>query len=192
MGSGEPPSRYATWAPEVSRRRGEVLVVEAEAEADVGAAARLAERYSAINGEWEERLRSDVADRDRALFVAKVNEEVIGYSRLHRFVPAEASPADSAPAGWYLGGLVVATEWRRRGAGEALTRARLAWVAERATEVWYYANAGNRASLALHAALGFEEVTREFTVVGVSFEGGVGVLCRAVLQGPSKVAPLGM
>ena len=82
--------------------------------------------------------------------------------------------------------------WRPSGAGEALTRARIAWVAERATEVWYYANAGNRASLALHAALGFEEVTREFTVVGVSFEGGVGVLCRAVLQGPSKVAPLGM
>ncbi|MHB1509510.1 MAG: GNAT family N-acetyltransferase [Acidimicrobiales bacterium] len=184
MGTGEPPSRFATWAPEDSRRPWEVVVVEADAEADVGAAARLAERYSGISGEWEERLRDDVADRDRALFVAKVNEEVIGYSRMHRFVPAEGSPADSAPAGWYLGGLVVATEWRRRGAGEALTRARLDWVAERATEVWYYANAGNRASLALHAALGFKEVTREFTIVGVSFGGGGGVLCRKMFQGP--------
>ncbi len=93
-----------------------------EAEADVGAAARLAERYSGISGEWEERLRGDVADRDRALSVAKVSEEVIGSSPMHRSVPAEGSPADSAPAGWYLGALVVETEWRRRGAHQSPTR----------------------------------------------------------------------
>lgn len=74
--------------------------------------------------------------------------------------------------------MVVIPQWRRYGAGEALTKARLAWVAERADEVWYYANASNAVSLALHAAAGFEEVTREFSVPGVSFEGGVGVLCR--------------
>ena len=120
MGTGEAPFRFATWAPEDSWRPCGVVMVEAEA--DVGAAARLAQRYSGISGEWEERLRGDVADRDRALFVVKVNEEVIGHSRMHRSVPAEGSPADSAPAGWYLGGLVVATEWRQRGAHQSPTR----------------------------------------------------------------------
>ncbi len=45
-----------------------------------------------------------------------------------------------------------------------------------------FANARNRASIALHAAFGFEEVTRDFEVPGVTFEGGVGVLFRAVLR----------
>jgi hypothetical protein len=38
----------------------------------------------------------------------------------------------------------------------------MAWVFERAEEVWFFANARNRASLELHARLGFVEVTRDF------------------------------
>jgi GNAT superfamily N-acetyltransferase len=85
------------------------------------------------------------------------------------------------PAGLYLVGLVVAPALRRAGAGSALTRARTAWALERAPEVWYFANAANRASLALHVALGYEEVTRDFAVPGVEFDGGEGVLCRATV-----------
>jgi len=45
-------------------------------------------------------------------------------------------------------------------------------------EIWYFTNA---ASLLLHYRLGFREVTRDFTYPGVTFTGGVGVLCRACL-----------
>ena len=83
------------------------------------------------------------------------------------------------PPGYYLVGLIVDPAHRRAGVGEALTRARVAWTLERADAVWYFANAGNRASLDLHARLGFEEVTRDFEVAGVTFDGGEGVLARA-------------
>jgi hypothetical protein len=61
----------------------------------------------------------------------------------------------------------------------------MAWAFERAGEVWFFANACNRASLDLHARLGFVEVTRDFVFPGVCFDGGVGVLCRAARQQPS-------
>jgi hypothetical protein len=57
----------------------------------------------------------------------------------------------------------------------------MGWAAERAEEMWYFTNAGNRASLRLHEALGFAEVSRDFMFPGVTFKGGVGVLCRASL-----------
>jgi ribosomal protein S18 acetylase RimI-like enzyme len=95
--------------------------------------------------------------------------------------PPPDPPANIAPAGYYLAGLLVAPAYRRRGIGERLTRARMAWVALRGTETWFFANAANRASLLLHQGLGFREVTRDFTYPGVTFTGGVGVLCRASL-----------
>jgi len=82
-------------------------------------------------------------------------------------------------------GISLAYWWRRTGAAGVpapLLRARVGWVAERADEVWFYANARNAVSLALHAAIGLEEVTRDFSVPGVSFEGGVGVLGRLRLR----------
>ncbi len=71
--------------------------------------------------------------------------------------------------------------FRRRGIGHALTVARLRWLSERTTRVYYVANARNEASLALHARLGFEELARGPSFHGFTFEGGEGVLCRAIL-----------
>lgn len=62
-------------------------------------------------------------------------------------------------AGWYLLGLVVDQGWRRRGIGEALTRTRMAWVAQRADHLYYFTAHGNRASQALHERLGFVKMT---------------------------------
>jgi hypothetical protein len=64
----------------------------------------------------------------------------------------------------------------------------MAWAFQRAGEVWFFANARNRASVDLHARLGFVEVTRDFAFPGVSFDGGVGVLCRAARQQSSSRA----
>jgi hypothetical protein len=54
------------------------------------------------------------------------------------------------------------------------------WIFEHVPEAWYFTNARNHASLALHAKLGFVEVTRDFSYPNVSFDGGVGVLGRAL------------
>jgi ribosomal protein S18 acetylase RimI-like enzyme len=124
-------------------------------------------------------FETDLRGSDRLLLLATANGELVGYGRCAHFEPGADAPPDVAPQGYYLGGVLVGSRWRRRGIAEALTRARMAWAFARAPEVWYFANARNAASLALHAKLGFVEVTRSFSYPGVSFDGGVGVLGRA-------------
>lgn len=143
-----------------------------------------------------DRLRQDVAaQRDaaapgpHALFVARDRGLVLGYGRLEHWTPPPDRPDTAAPAGWYLMGLLVDPAHRRAGIGAALTEARLDWLRPRTPRAWYFTNARNLASLALHARLGFREVTRAFEFPGVSFEGGVGVLAVADLDGADDSGP---
>ncbi|HLW95179.1 MAG TPA: GNAT family N-acetyltransferase [Solirubrobacteraceae bacterium] len=124
-------------------------------------------------------FETDLRGSDRLVLLARADGELAGYGRCAHFEPGTDAAPDVAPEGYYLGGVLVASRWRRRGIAEALTRARMVWAFARAPEVWYFANARNAASLALHAKLGFVEVTRSFSYPGVSFDGGIGVLGRA-------------
>jgi GNAT superfamily N-acetyltransferase len=103
---------------------------------------------------------------------------VVGYGRASLL-----EGLDRAPEGYYLAGVFVRPDARRASIGGALTEARLRWIAERANEAWSFANARNVASLALHRRFGFEEVTRDFAVPGVTFGGGEGILFRLRLAG---------
>lgn len=176
------PSRFAAWDERHRRRTADVVVGLAGA-CDLPALGELADAHTGAVGGWFERFADDLREPRSALFVARVDGVLAGYGRVHHFTPPERAPANIAPEGWYLGGLLVHPDWRGRGAGAGLTQARLAWVAERADEAWFYANARNKVSLELHAAVGFEEVTRDFSVPGLAFDGGVGVLCRCRLRG---------
>lgn len=120
-----------------------------------------------------------VTDPERLLHVAEDAGRIVGYARASRWTPPADAPPNAAPSGWYLLGLVVTPEYRRRGIGRALTVARLNAIAARASEVWYFVNARNRSSLDLHATLGFAEVTRDFWFPGLTFDGGEGILARA-------------
>ena len=126
-------------------------------------------------------LADDLRDLDRLLLVAEDAGRVIGYGRTMHLRRAADAPADSVSTGYYLVGLVVDASCRRKGVGSELTRARLAWISGRATEAWYFANARNTASIALHAPFGFREVTREFSFPGLNFDGSEGILFRAGL-----------
>jgi ribosomal protein S18 acetylase RimI-like enzyme len=158
------------------------LIIRPAVVADLPAAVGLAvAERGGEHAQWRTRLAADLADPDACLLVAETDGQVTAYGRARRFDPPPDAPANIAPAGFYLTGLLVAPEYRRRGIGEQLTRARMAWTAARATEIWFFANAANSASLLLHQELGFREVTRDFSYPGVTFTGGVGVLCRASL-----------
>lgn len=110
----------------------------------------------------------------RSMFaVAEVADAVVGYGLAVWLEP------DDAPAGFYLGGVVVSPEFRRMGIGRALTRVRIEWVNNRADSAFYFANARNRASFDLHAEFGFVEIQRAATLAGVSFDGGEGILFEA-------------
>lgn len=161
------------------RGAGLITVREANDE-DVGACAALAAAERREDPERARaRLQADLRAPRRSLFVATVEGCFAGFGRTTHFIPPPGAPSNVAPEGYYVVGLLVDPGRRRRGVGLALTRARMAWAFQRAEEVWFFANARNRASLHLHARLGFVEVTRDFAFPGVSFDGGVGVLCRA-------------
>jgi GNAT superfamily N-acetyltransferase len=128
---------------------------------------------------WIARFDPDVHEPRRTLLIAESSSDghgVIGYGRVSYFERPAGSSPDVAPAGYYLGGVLVDPEARRFGVGRALTVARMEWVRERARELWYFANSRNEASLEMHKELGFEEVSRRFTFPGVTFDGGEGVL----------------
>jgi RimJ/RimL family protein N-acetyltransferase len=113
---------------------------------------------------------------DRWLWVACAALEIVGFARLSQLAAAQTQAAP--PEGLYLGGVSVNPVHRRSGIGTSLTQIRLghAFQEQSAERVWYFANARNQASIALHAPLGFVEVERPMRCAPVSFAGGVGVL----------------
>jgi GNAT superfamily N-acetyltransferase len=113
--------------------------------------------------------------------VARAGDELIGYGRTAWFEPGPAAPPNAAPAGYYLVGLVVDPSWRRRGVASAIISARLAWVAQRSCEAWYFADVRNRVSIQLHERAGFETVTDDFWFPTVPDGGGSHLLGRVTL-----------
>ncbi|MGH6628448.1 MAG: GNAT family N-acetyltransferase [Burkholderiales bacterium] len=157
-----------------------------------GLAALHQEREGGDLGQHRERYRSELTEdpdwQRRLLLVAEDGAALAGFGRVLYFQPPPNSPANIAPAGWYLMGLIVTPAYRRRGIGAELTGRRLRWIAERAGEAFYFVNAQNRASIALHEAFQFEELTRDFIYPGVTFTGGVGILYRKNSYSPARNA----
>lgn len=97
-------------------------------------------------------------DDRRLVLVADHDEQVHGYASA-TFLNAEAGDGLGVP-GWYLSGVVINPASRRRGLGAQLTAARLDSIDEKADTAWYFVNAENRASIALHDKFGFVEHAR--------------------------------
>ena len=135
--------------------------------------------------EWTARFGRDVADPDKHPVVALVDDVVVAYARTMPFEPDGASPADTAPGGYYFLGLVVAPAHRRRGLGRLLTEERLKWLTARgATAVYYYTERKNIASQQMHARLGFRELTSSFWFPALP-RGHSEVLYVLALPGPA-------
>ena len=136
--------------------------------ADVASAVGLAVRVLGVKpGDRGEQFAADVTADQRQMFVAKANGQLVAYGRVLA-LPGEAGLG--FPAGYYLAGVLVDPAWRGRGIATALTRARLRWAFARTDTVFYVTGADNGASLHLHAALGFREISRfasERSAVGV-------------------------
>ena len=78
------------------------------------------------------RSYSPAASPPKALVLAAEHgPSLVGIAKITRFSPPPDSPPNVAPAGWYLSGVIVAEDHRRRGIGRRLTQARLNWIAER-------------------------------------------------------------
>jgi ribosomal protein S18 acetylase RimI-like enzyme len=160
------------------------LGIRTAAPSDLTAIAALAARRddetpSAHYKRFEKTIENPAA----RIFIAESEETLRGFGVAMHFQRADDAPSNTAPSGWYLMGVVVAPEMRRRGVARALTGARLRWIAERSSRAYYFCNVRNLASIDLHAPWGFKEVTRDFVYPRVTFQGGVGVLFTVDLGG---------
>lgn len=161
------------------------FVVRPGAADDIEACVALSSTFDPAGADaWRRTLERTVLDGvGRALFVAETADaQIVGYGRVVRSEP----PA--TPDGWYLLGLIVDAAWRRRGIGEALTKARMHWVRQRAERIFYFTHQDNRASQKLHEALGFRSLPGEFLPPGGTAEfAKTQLLFVAALTGPLEL-----
>ena len=119
---------------------------------------------------------------EHLLIVAEYENKLVGFARAKSFEPPPTAPPNICPEGWYLTGIIVASEYRRKGIASALTKERLNWIAKRSERAYYFANAQNKVSIDMHKQFVFTEISRNFVYPDVSFEGGEGILFKADLQ----------
>lgn len=132
---------------------------------DVDGCVRILQQYDPSQDaqEWVARFVRDIAGADKHPVVALVGDGIAGYGRTLPFVAVPGAPANAAPEGYYLLGLVVASSHQRRGLGRLLTQERLRWLRERGEQVaYYYTDRDNIASQELHEQLGFCRLTDNF------------------------------
>ena len=155
----------------------DVTIRNARPDDCVSTGALTAAREGGDPAEWAAQHARRLDSDRQALLVAEHADAMIAYGWLAHLTPV-ADGGSNAPDGWYLSGVVVAPEFRRRGVGRRLTQARVDWVLEREPSVFYVVSATNRASRTMHAELGFREVTTDFVLPGVVFTRADGILCR--------------
>ncbi|GAA2983217.1 ribosomal protein S18 acetylase RimI-like enzyme [Microbacterium terrae] len=122
---------------------------------------------------WDSRVLDE--DPDHCVVVAVVDDTIVGAGKTHHQMDAVAP----APAGYYLGGVSVHPDHRRRGIGHALTRARIDWIWQRSDTVLYFTDDHNVASQRMHAGFGFEEIARAPALLDARADGEYLVLFRA-------------
>ena len=177
-------SEFAEYAPgaaaELPLTEADGLRLRAAVAADLPRLAPIAAEREGIAVERAldglERFFGEASAGRALLLVAELGEEAIGFGKASYFSTPPGSPPNVAPEGWYLSGVVVRPRHRRRRVGDALTAARLEWIAARSPRAYYFANVRNRVSIDLHEAFGFVEATRDFVHPHATFEGGVGAL----------------
>ncbi|WP_404289984.1 GNAT family N-acetyltransferase [Glutamicibacter arilaitensis] len=116
---------------------------------------------------------------DKLVVVAVAGAQLVGIAKTHWHEDAHGI----APAGHYLGGVIVDSSWRRYGIGQALTSARLAWIAARSQRAYYFTNKRNDSSLRLHAKFGFVQIAASEEIRTVRADDGDSklVLFEAIL-----------
>jgi ribosomal protein S18 acetylase RimI-like enzyme len=90
------------------------MIIRPAASADLPVAARLAvAERGGEHAQWQARFAADLTDPDACLLLAETGGQVTAYGRARRFDPPPGAPAGTAPAGYYLTGVLVAPGYRR-------------------------------------------------------------------------------
>ncbi|RJT75655.1 GNAT family N-acetyltransferase [Arthrobacter cheniae] len=126
------------------------------------------ETICAASGRDTWNLNTLLMRQKRLVVVAEVGGQVVGVAKTH----FHEEPDHEAPAGHYLGGVMVKPDRRRRGIALALTEARMKWIWARDDRSYYFTNEHNAASIRLHATFGFRALGRFVSIHGVTADNG--------------------
>ena len=101
-------------------------------------------------------------------WVAIKNRKIIGFSKIG-FRKNIVNDFPDLVKGWYLTGVTIHTNWRRKGIAGLLVQTRMDWLKDKTNEVYYWSNKKNRVSEALHKKFGFKEIKSSiYTPMGYS------------------------
>jgi ribosomal protein S18 acetylase RimI-like enzyme len=128
--------------------------------------------YSRLIKESTELMNEMIEVETTGVFIAEISGTMIGFSILRYFIPGEDAPINTAPEGWYLLGIYVKKDYRRRGVGSELIRARLRSIPEHFDCAYFFTNPKNLTSQLFHERFGFKRIeedivypNRKFTTV---------------------------
>ncbi len=121
--------------------------------------------------QWKKQLQDSSFLKDNHSFIVRANNYLIAYAHSHYYHKDNTSSIFQAPYGWYLTGLMIHPDYRRKGIGRYLTSWRIEKIQAISDKVYYFTNIHNVASVKLHEELGFQEKTRDFQIPGVEFSG---------------------
>ncbi len=125
--------------------------------------------------------------RGKQEFVTVAEEDgvLVAYARAAYFTRPADAPDRTAPSGWYLLGISVRADRKRRGIGRSLTARRLGWLREQGAEVaFYFADFDNEASIGMHEEFGFAPAIRDVLFPGMRADSKPMILHRLDLKAP--------
>ena len=166
-------ARFAEYDPRTAGHNDETVTVRPAVPGDAAAIVAVDATREPRPASHLARVAGQLARSDAVAVVAEAGGVVIGSSS----VTIWQGHAD-APIGWYVSGITVVPQWRRRHVAHRMLEAELATMDATGATTWSVVNATNRASLDLHAQHGFHEVARSATFAGLVFTGGCGIMLR--------------
>ena len=102
----------------------------------------------------------------RKTWVAVKNKKILGFAKVG-YINTIINNFPDFIKGWYLTGVTIHPDWRRKGVGQFFVKTRLNWLKEKTDEVYYWSNKDNKASEALHKIFGFKVIkTSIYTPMG--------------------------
>jgi ribosomal protein S18 acetylase RimI-like enzyme len=175
----EPNLETKGWAFDVEYRRARMSDAE-------GLAKIKHERDGGEPDQIIELVKKELSDLEKheesAMFVAIMEDQVIGYGRVTLYDSGKTQARHLSPDGWYFMGMIIDQNHRRMGIGTHLSEHRIEWLKNKgAKEVFSFVNADNKASLDLHEHLDFEIVEEAPGFLNVDFDGGSGILFKKIL-----------
>ena len=136
------------------------------------------------NAFYKQVLQNTEQDSNAYIFVALIDEYIVGHGKLFYFNDQKHDVDFESPQGWYLNGIIVDPEYRRRGVARKLLKAResFAFHYKSGQDIYSIVSAENVPSINYHLNSGFVEDKRAPGFLNVRLKCGEGILFRKMLK----------